>query len=198
MNRVLKRQTEFNPRLNPLLQEIQSIRCGRKGLDEEAENALPTYAKSACRALSDKVYTAFPREIRDIIYGYLLPYSMHLDNSITPTQMISRLYLGDEGFYRWSPKISISLKQPGYFSMNMAKEIVEALLRTSTFKFNKDDLRDIPEFRVTDSLGVGIVPADYMLDLHVFNNCSRYAFKGLRHLREERDEGERYGMVPQV
>lgn len=83
-----------------------------------AKDALQAYAKFSCRALSDQVYAAFSREIRDLIYGYLLPYST---DNMASFKTLSELYIGDDHIR--TPNTSISLKEPGYFGIDDQRDL---------------------------------------------------------------------------
>jgi hypothetical protein len=57
---------------------IKKLRRHGKTLDEKSGiahwnriNAFEAYAKNECREFCDKVHKTFPREIHDIIYGYV-------------------------------------------------------------------------------------------------------------------------------
>ena len=58
-------------RLNALQRREKTLQQDKVGAQAETTSALEEYAKMSCRQLCDEVYNAFPREIRDMIYGYL-------------------------------------------------------------------------------------------------------------------------------
>lgn len=81
---------------------------------------------------------------------------------------------------------------------SMTKEILDVLLRTRKWCFAEASLCKVPAFRITDSLDVGIIPADFVLNVHVIIGCWRLAFEGLRRIQVGGDGWGGFGINPKV
>lgn len=126
----------------------------RQKVDAELRKRLELYAKTTCQKLCDTVIHSLPREIRDIIYGYLHQDETiyvgpeYLSNSGQPCE-------SDRGAHYWDPE---------YVGEAMRAEIVESWYRTTLFYFydKANNTHVVDQFLVLDRWGLGLKPRDYI------------------------------------
>jgi hypothetical protein len=150
------------------------------------EIALEAYAKASCRVLCNKVYATFPREIRDMIFRYTLP-----DDAIV---VPSPVYYDDMYGERKEPAPNLQphLTVDEFVGKHVAKEIVEVYYRYSTFVFNYTYMSML-SFRVTDKYYLGLIPADFILNLVVHIICGNYNFPTLKARMEDTNGADGWG-----
>jgi hypothetical protein len=140
----------------------------------KAANALHSYATLSCRALCNKVKGTFPREVRDMIYKYLNPRWPHgvvCDPCETDVFQVCTFGLESRLFRH--------LIDARFVGKDTMKEIQEAFLRTTTFMFSRN-VGSLTKFRITDSLGLGFLPVELVLNLEMHIQMGEYKFVGMR------------------
>jgi hypothetical protein len=188
--RTLREERKLQIQMEDLQLRIKKLRRYGKALDEKSRmanwdgiTAFEAYAKNECREFCNKVHKTFPREIRDIIYGYVTdtnnvavsePASKSKKSSRPVTYFGStsetqlRLCDYDEEADHWWDETFVGAE--------MVREIGENFYRTTCFQFeDKFDL--IPKFRVTDQWNLGFIPAAFVSNVEVSINCDAHEFK---------------------
>ena len=167
--RALKEKHKVELQTEALIIQTKQLRIRRKALDKRSEartlelnDAFDAYAKRSCLELSKKIQKTFPREVRDIIYGY-----------ITGGEPV---YIS--GNWRTTRKDSLRLSElyndhwwnVDFVGTDMFRELVEEFFRSSCFQFG-DDFEIIPYFRVADQWELGISPVSFICNVEVTINC---------------------------
>jgi hypothetical protein len=148
--------------------------------NDTASTALIEYAKIDCRKLCNTVYRTLPREIRDMIYGYIHPgstmkvfsHNKHggWGNNVKP----SYFRFDSEAGWRLD---CLSHPRDHLWSADslgddMFPELVEQYYRATHFEFG-DQYDLIPRFQFTDQWGLGTIPADYVTNAKVSIVCEQ-------------------------
>jgi hypothetical protein len=142
-------------------------------------DALLAFVKHDCVELCNKVYEAFPREVRDIIYGHIISYegvdvcsdhrstwqSVDYFSSTSETQ--HRLGSSEVGTDHWWKNDFVGAK--------MVREIGEHYYRASHFRFNMS-FSELARFRATDQFNFGFLPVYFISNLEVVVDCDDYVF----------------------
>jgi hypothetical protein len=184
--RALADERQAKLKLSVLQKHIKQLRRKGRKFEQTKTNAqasaaksLEAYAKASCRQLCDEVYSRFPREVRDMIYGYVN----------TTADMRIDLNAGWGGKYSYFESVSEaqwhdSIKDPQHWwetdfvGENLRRELSEYYYRSNCFLFS-DKFELLPRFRVTDQWKLGFVPADVIANVGVSISCADYDFKGL-------------------
>jgi hypothetical protein len=127
-------------------------------------------AQSECLHLCETISSRLPRELRDIIYAYLLG-DFDLETRITRDYFRStkdtgtNLHTHDN--VRWKAKHYHRHWWDGAFvGEAFYRELVETYCRTSTFVFG-DDAGLIEKFLATDSMDFGTLPREMVMKVEV-------------------------------
>ncbi|KAL1598160.1 hypothetical protein SLS59_007170 [Nothophoma quercina] len=168
-NRALKTQATTattlqatTKRLNTYQRKREILQKATEANTTDARAALDEYARAICRSFCEEVYDRFPREIRDMIYGYI-----YLEGNID----IVPEYLDAE-----------SLKQLDHWryaefaGSEMHQELGEHFFRLTVFEFgsNMSCLARVPKCRMLDESKIGYVPAYYTMNVQIDINCMAY------------------------
>ncbi|KAI4624517.1 hypothetical protein J4E83_004192 [Alternaria metachromatica] len=141
-------------------------------------NELNQYAQVACRNLCDKIFKVCPREIRDYIYAYLLPNSPvvleHCDHRDCDSKPCAK---GSETLYYFVEPYS-HLFKTAYVIPEFSIELLEKYYRTSTFDL-RDQFARLGAFRSLDRGNLGVIPANYILNVSLCIQCDKYDFDGV-------------------
>jgi hypothetical protein len=152
--------------------------------EKTTSQALESYAKVACRDLCEEIYNVFPREVRDIIYGYL--HSQSKVRIVSDSADWGPIYFTSVNEVQWHGQDPWGAKEQiadhwwrvectgEYFR----REMSEQYYRSTLFDFS-DRFTLLPKFRCTDPWGVGFLPADIVMNIEVHILCYQYGFDGL-------------------
>lgn len=138
----------------------------------KAEDALHTFAQQSCRTLCDKLHLTLPREVRDMIYRYLLPH--------WPVESKYGKGVSTSHMHKSVGKLA-HLMEDDYVGLKCIIEIQEEYLRTTKFYFNDHDT--VQNFRMADPLDLGLLAGDFCLDVEYTCPCEGYDFGGLKRRR---------------
>ncbi|KAH7074231.1 hypothetical protein FB567DRAFT_191895 [Paraphoma chrysanthemicola] len=127
----------------------------RKGIIESCiRDTLKPYAQAICLHFSKKVLSKLPREMRDIVYEYL----------VTPDY----IWVGTEYFTNTGPPCDVQRDahfwSPAYVGDAMQAEIVQTWYRTSLFYlWNRAKNHELIErFLTQDRWGIGVLPHEHI------------------------------------
>jgi hypothetical protein len=143
-----------------------------------AEAALAEYGPVSCSNICAKIFEKFPREVRDIIYGHVLP-----DKPVAIAYDPDYLHGGDWGVTaaysdsNWD-RLHPYLGSPKYVNRTFTIELVEHHYRTSTFTFPVSGYTLI-HLRTKDKWNLGFRPVDFMLNVSVPISCQHFSFTGI-------------------
>jgi hypothetical protein len=146
--------------------------------NDTASTALIEYAKIDCRKLCNTIYRTLPREIRDMIYGYIHPGST--------MKVFSHSKDGEWGndikpsYFRFDSEAGWRLDCLSHprdhlwtadsLGDDIFPELLEQYFRATHFEFG-DQYDLIPRFQFTDQWGLGTTPADYVTNVKVSIIC---------------------------
>jgi hypothetical protein len=136
------------------------------GQKEKTTAVLNKYAQASCRELCDRMLEVLPRELRDTIYGHLLPHSNTVPKRLTAMDFdgqVRQVCVESNGSVGFSTMIPLHLHETEYRPQDFYREILERLFQTTTFDLG-DDLSLIAALGSWDG-GLGIIPADYPLNI---------------------------------
>ena len=168
-NRALENRATTATTLRATIKKLDTYQRKREILQKAAEAnttdaraALDEYAKAICRSFCEEVYDRFPREVRDMIYGYI-----YLEGKID----ITPEYLDAE-----SPKQLDHWRYAEFVGSDMHQELGEHFFRITVFKFGSSMscLARVPKCRVFDESKIGYVPAYYAMDVQIDISCVDY------------------------
>jgi hypothetical protein len=136
----------------------------------ETADVLLAFAKHDCLELCNKVYKAFPREVRDMIYGYIIgcgavdicsenhraPHKCgyHSSNSENQHRLCSS---GVDTDHWW---------KDDFVGAKMVREIGEHYYRESHFYF-KEAFSELAKFRATDQFNLGFLPVHFVSEVEI-------------------------------
>lgn len=142
----MKEHTIANANIDTVETKLKALRRERNSLREiaaaaetAANKAFDDYASAVCRTFCESVHTKFPREVRDIIYGYLYQNavtkinSSYFETNALPTGCAAPAHL-------WKPQM---------LGVGMYRELCEHFFRSASFDA-LDNFDLLAEFRVTD------------------------------------------------
>ncbi|CAI9637205.1 unnamed protein product [Alternaria burnsii] len=107
-----------------------------------------------------------PRELRDIIYEHLLPHSITVSKRLTAMDFDGQVCVESNGSVGLFTMMPVHLRETEYRPQDFYREILERRFQTTTFDLG-DDLSLIAALGSWDG-GLGIMPADYPLDISFF------------------------------
>ncbi|KAH6881546.1 hypothetical protein BKA58DRAFT_433331 [Alternaria rosae] len=174
--KALKEEHKIQFQLEALHLRIKKLRRHGRDLDLRAEagqnateDAVQTYAKDLCLNICTKVHQTFPREIRDMIYGYITDCE-ELTVSELPPRPYSRKDVRRSYFSQTArPKL-------GTISRNQT-------LTTggwqNSFQF-KNSLEVIPKFRITDQWKLDFLPVSFVSIVEVVITCDGHNFQAYK------------------
>jgi len=169
--------------------QTRQLRIHRKALNKiskvrkvELNDAFDAYAKHSCLELSKNIQKTFPREVRDIIYGYITGSEpVKVSRNSTKTSKDSpRLAFFSTTFRKNmntcdSEHCDDHWWNEDFVGTDMIRELVEHFYRSSCFRVG-DDFEIIPYLRVEDRWGVGVLPVSFISNVEVTIKCSDYSF----------------------
>jgi hypothetical protein len=200
-NRALRNEQKIQDQLDTLQEQIKQLRLEGKALQPKMVEkkcatmaALKEFARVDCLQLCGAVYKTFPREVRDIIYIHIHPYSertiegKHEYNGWADACFVSIGYFETESepHFRLGAETECSqhLWKAEAVGENMLHEMIEQYYRSSAFQFNgRFDL--IPLFQTTDQWNIGFVPADFITNVQVSISCDSLEFNA-PHIKKSR------------
>jgi len=207
LSRALKEEHKIQLHLEALHLRIKKLRRHGRDLDVKAEDghtatedAVQTYAKDICLKLCTKVHQIFPREIRDIIYGYITDCE-ELTVSELPPRSGSRKSSRDSSLPYFSSVCVAQVRYqnamlepehwwlPGFVGPETLRELGEHYYRTTAFRF-KGRFHDISRFRVTDQWNLGFLPVTFVSNIELGLTCEGQEF------RVHKDDGDGSGATP--
>ena len=168
-NRALENRATTATTLRATIKKLDTYQRKREILQKAAEAnttdaraALDEYAKAICRSFCEEVYDRLPREVRDMIYGYI-----YLEGKID----ITPEYLDAE-----SPKQLDHWRYAEFVGSDMHQELGEHFFRLTVFEFgsNMSCLARVPKCRMLDESKIGYVPAYYAMNVQININCMAY------------------------
>jgi hypothetical protein len=162
-------RVKFNRRISTLEQLRKRVCVSQQRLATEVNDHIVAYARSYCGTLCISIQQHLPRELRDMIYAYLLPVC---DVLIEATDFLP---LGSTDSSRPQLIDVPHLLSPGFSDVVTRRELLEAWYKLSTFQFANIALipiflhkdlwgLDLPVRRLVRSLEIDIWPTDYMAD----------------------------------
>ncbi|KAH4002872.1 hypothetical protein HBI56_056870 [Parastagonospora nodorum] len=176
--KALRAEQKSTAKLIRLRQELYLAEFESNNNTRIAEAALRDYANAACRRLCRKIYATFSREVRDIIYVHLLqdrPYrisdDIYANGGIEDWGSSSALWLGRHTHNHLTKAASVGT--------HIVRELEEVFLRTTTFLFPHNS-RCMSKFRLTDHLKLGLIPADFILNVQLQISCGLFDLPDLR------------------
>ncbi|KAL1801545.1 hypothetical protein ACET3X_001887 [Alternaria dauci] len=146
----------------------------------ETAAAFLALAKNDCLEFCHKVYKTFPREIRDIIYGYIIECGgvlsfksvqnswSELDYFASSSETQYRLGLPTADADHWWKRDFVGAK--------MVREIGEHYYRSSHFRFEAR-FSNFAKFRATDQFNLGFRPVYFVSNVEIVVDCGRYEFR---------------------
>lgn len=145
----------------------------------ETADALLAFAKHDCLELCNKVYKALPREVRDIIYGYIIgcgevdiclgdhrarhKCGYRSSNSKTEHRLCSSKVDTD---HWW---------KDDFVGAKMVREIGEHYYRESHFRFEVG-FSELARFRAMDQFNLGFLPVHFVSKVEIVVDCRKYKF----------------------
>jgi hypothetical protein len=195
MFRALKEERKIKLILNTLQKNMKKLLRRYTTLDDktgtdkiETADAFLAFAKNDCIEFCTKVYKAFPREIRDTIYGYVTGFedvyiTCHpkgkAHGRMKKVKHVSRLQeselclgaLQDEAEHWWKPE---------HVGADIVRETRENYYRSSCFLF-EHDITDMGRFRVTDQFDFGFLPVEFVTKVQIVIECHDYKFELVDH-----------------
>ena len=148
-------------------------------------NALLAFAKHDCVELCNKVYEAFPREVRDIIYGHIIGCKkVHIIRELwSNTDYFSST--SETQFRLCSPEVDADhWWKPEFVGAKMIREIGEHYYRASHFQFNVE-LSELAKFRATDQFNFGFLPVYFISSVEIEVNCGKYKFQPIGSAKDD-------------
>ncbi|KAF2728143.1 hypothetical protein EJ04DRAFT_110093 [Polyplosphaeria fusca] len=161
-------QLRKKAKIASLQDEIKSLkkRSTRLHTENIAEDKLlmqsiHSFAQASCRELCDKVFKKLPRELRDIIYAYLIPHGVGI------AVRRSKSDTKDSPSYFTRPSLSNAGRghlavehywDPTYVAKNMTREIAEVWYASCHFILKDDDPVLLSMFLEQDRWNMDIVP----------------------------------------
>lgn len=163
--RALTNQVATCSKLKATTKKLESIKRKQRSLQATAvttkqsiDTALDDYAKVLCRCFCEDVYRRFPREVRDMIYGYMYP--------IDSFPVTAAFFTADH------PRLD-HWRFADFVGSDMHQELGEHFFRSTYFTFGPTmtclDL--IPKFRMVDEAKLGYVPAYFVAHVQIDINC---------------------------
>jgi hypothetical protein len=138
----------FHTRLMSLQTTCENLARSKTRTSEQIDELIAKAIPPSCHALCEQMQHYFPRELRDMIFQYLLPSSDVLieASDFTPFEApdSSRSQLSK----------SSHLLRPGMSDAQTRQELFEAWYKYSTFQFSSPDL--IPRFLHKDLWGLDL------------------------------------------
>lgn len=156
--------------------------------ESNADHLISKYAERSCRKLCEDVQKTFPREIRDMIYRNLIPWSTrHVDTywpqiSSWDPKPISYFNSSCESDWnkKWADhkKMDQHLWKVEFMGLSTRQEIAEEYYRTVQFKF-WDSYELINPFLITDQWKLGLFPAEVVANVAIMILLKGYDFPSL-------------------
>jgi hypothetical protein len=155
---------------------VERTKLQRKVItDEETASAgLAEYARADCRQLCDAMYRTLPREIRDMIYGFI-----HGESSMQIFDRPCDWCTGSgpyESYFDFSSEAHWRLNRESHdhdhlwnmecLGHNVFLELLQHYYRSTQFRFGTD-YELLPRFLFTDQWGLGTIPADFVANVVV-------------------------------
>lgn len=169
--------------------QTRQLRIHRKALNKiskvrkvELNDAFDAYAKRSCLELSKNIQKTFPREVRDIIYGYItgrelvkVSRSSKKTSKNSPRLSFFSTTLKKNTNTRDSERCDDHWWNEDFVGTDMIRELVEHFYRSCCFLFG-EDFGIIPCLRVVDQWGMGVLPVSFISNVEVTVKCSDYGF----------------------
>jgi hypothetical protein len=174
--RSLQKDRKSARQIHRLRAELKTLETARSSIYPDPNAALEKYSKHSCKTLCQDNFSTFPREIRDMIYSYLIPITVNLD----------QLIVNESDWEENNPIPRIEDALPAYFgnstyfSPEFSRELRENHYRHTYFHF-KNTIDAIPCFRLRDVWNVGFMPADSIMSVRVTIACQKYKFAELKY-----------------
>lgn len=165
-----------NDILSKLMKEKRELTIRANQDEMEIQTALEAYARKSCLDLCQHVYNTFPREVRDMIYGYIIgcedaTRKLGADcNTVWPVH-----YLDWDSKHRLSPRTFFfapkHCRHAGYVGTDMIREIGERYYHCTTFQFG-DNTKLIEKFKCQVHWGFPFSPVSFIMNLGVHICCA--------------------------
>jgi hypothetical protein len=149
-----------------------------------ASSVLGQYARASCHELCEAVYSTFPREVRDIIYGHLNYLSEgHIDYRSGSWGTVGYFKSTSEADWQLCSNQRGRPRKNHWWDVDfvgdyMRREMSEHYFRSVRFLFDTY-FEWLPKFRVTDQWKLGFCPVEIVLNIGVTIQCGDLDFKGL-------------------
>ncbi|CAN9136989.1 unnamed protein product [Alternaria sp. RS040] len=162
------------------LQDLEEFLYNKISADaEETADALLAFAKHDCLELCNKAYKAFPREVRDIIYGYIIG-GKEVDISLgdrSAKHRVGYFSSNSETQHRLcSSKVDTDhWWKNDFVGAKMVREIGEHYYQESHFRFEVE-LSELARFRATDQFNLGFLPVHFVSKVEIVVDCRKYKF----------------------
>ncbi|KAH7074222.1 hypothetical protein FB567DRAFT_611128, partial [Paraphoma chrysanthemicola] len=187
--RCLEADSKIQTQIDYLQEQIRKLRLRGGKLQRSMAKSQPTtmaalesFAKLDCHQFCDTVYRAFPREIRDIIYGFIHP-GEELSVIEPPPgeedewgcyQLRTYFDFTSEPDWRAVTRKNVEKSDMSYLHMwdaecmgdKVFQELVEYYFRFMHFNFGAE-LCLIPQFQINDQWSIGKTPSDFVTNIEV-------------------------------
>jgi hypothetical protein len=132
-----------------LLAQVKTNLNNDRDIDAEITFFIDKYNTAVCRKIADGIRDKFPRELRDVVYRYLVPdqVSLFTDEEYNPEHQI-KLYYGFDAYIPSSPRTKDDGFCPEHFwrddalSADIIHELAESFYRE-------------PKFQITSHIPIG-------------------------------------------
>ncbi|CAN9314041.1 unnamed protein product [Alternaria alternata] len=184
--KALKEELKTKFELQSLRSKIRQLQDHEESLNDkisvdawETANVLLAFAKHDCLELCNKVYKAFPREVRDIIYGYIIgcgEVDICSENHRAPHKCGYRSLNSENQHRLCSSGVDTDhWWKDDFVGAKMVREIGEHYYRESHFHF-KEAFSELAKFRATDQFNLGFLPVHFISKVEIVVDCRKYKF----------------------
>ncbi|KAI0581109.1 hypothetical protein TUN199_07295 [Pyrenophora tritici-repentis] len=184
---ITREGRKIGVRLEALEAQIKKLRLKGKLIkaksrlsEDDATNTFLSYAKKKCLELCDNVQKAFPREIRDIIYGHI---TCRDDADMPDWPKWGNPEIIEESYFRTQSETQLRKPNgthekdhwwdPDFVGVDMVREIGENYYRSSYFQFG-GTFDIIPRFRATDQWNLAFTPVLLVSKVGIEIKCKQY------------------------
>lgn len=154
----------------------------------QTADVLLAFAKHDCLELCNKVYKAFSREVRDIIYGYIIGCG-EVDICSENHRTRHRCGYRSSNSETQNPLCSSGMHtdhwwKNDFVGAKMAREIGEHYYRESHFRF-KVVFSQLVRFRATDQFNHGFLPVHFVSKVEIVVDCREYKFRPISSAKDD-------------
>ena len=181
--RALKEECKTELQLHAAHTRIKKLRRHCKVLDAKSAtgatgtaDAFLALARSDCLELCTNIYTTFPREVRDTIYGYITSCENVIIDCVCYGVICYSEHCSKELCFDPSEDTTDHWWKPEHVGAAMVRELGENFYRSSCFVV-QGDIAALGPFRATDQWNLGFPPVDFVSKIEVKINCQDYKFK---------------------